>query len=289
MDPHDIAMFTNSHGLLTPAESKIPARTLRRWCAAGHIVSLLPATYCLPAARQHLTTRIHAVPAWSPDAVLTGSAAARVLFWPQADTRILDIIIRSQCRRPGYAMHRHHVPPEHIVVQDGVQFTDAAWTAVWLADRDGGAALDAALRHGLGVSEMDAALEAMKGFEGNHERRRIVEWSRLRPWSHLERSVHQILVAAGITGWHGNWRWTSPSGRQYVLDIAFPELCLAIEVDGFAFHGGRETWERDMRRANELVCAGWTLLRFCWSDLEHPERIVTQVSAALARLGCIRG
>ncbi|CAN5431916.1 hypothetical protein BH24ACT9_BH24ACT9_18460 [soil metagenome] len=37
-------------------------------------------------------------------------------------------------------------------------------------------------------------------------------------------------------------------GSRYVLDVAWPELRLAVELDGAAFHGGTAQRERDVRR-----------------------------------------
>lgn len=52
------------------------------------------------------------------------------------------------------------------------------------------------------------------------------------------------------------------NGNRYRIDIAIPELKIAIEVDGFLYHSGRESFDSDKRRQNDLVTAGWTVLRF---------------------------
>ncbi|HJR27041.1 MAG TPA: DUF559 domain-containing protein [Acidimicrobiales bacterium] len=79
-------------------------------------------------------------------------------------------------------------------------------------------------------------------------------------------------------------------GGRFVaeVDLAYPELEIAIEVDG-RVHLEEEVRERDLPRQNDLVLAGWTVLRFSWKRfVEHPERIVSEVAAArrvAARLG----
>ena len=50
--------------------------------------------------------------------------------------------------------------------------------------------------------------------------------------------------------------------RVYFLDLAYPQVKLAIEVDGFEYHRGRGVFDRDRSRQNDLVRAGWTVLRF---------------------------
>lgn len=56
--------------------------------------------------------------------------------------------------------------------------------------------------------------------------------------------------------------WVTVGGNRYRVDIAVPSKMLAIEVDGFEFHGSREVFDKDKKRQNDLVAAGWTVLRF---------------------------
>ena len=67
------------------------------------------------------------------------------------------------------------------------------------------------------------------------------------------------------------------------VDFAWPDLRLVVEADGFAFHADRGAYRADRRRSNALVLAGWRVLRFTWEDVvQHPERVVESVRAALA-------
>ncbi|OZA27577.1 MAG: hypothetical protein B7X93_08870 [Hydrogenophilales bacterium 17-61-9] len=52
-------------------------------------------------------------------------------------------------------------------------------------------------------------------------------------------------------------------GRKYRLDIAFPEARLAVEVDGWEWHGKHKgDFTRDRERQNLLTLHGWRILRF---------------------------
>ncbi len=65
-------------------------------------------------------------------------------------------------------------------------------------------------------------------------------------------------------------------------DLAFPGCRLAVEVDGWAWHIDPDRFQRDPARQNALVLAGWTVLRFTWSDVtERPDRVVAQIRRAL--------
>lgn len=68
------------------------------------------------------------------------------------------------------------------------------------------------------------------------------------------------------------------------VDFAWPDERLVVEVDGFAFHADRASYRNDRRRTNELVLAGWRVLRFSWEDVVgSPDVVVDQVRRALGR------
>jgi hypothetical protein len=71
------------------------------------------------------------------------------------------------------------------------------------------------------------------------------------------------------------------SGRHLAeVDLAYPELRIAIELDGGA-HQRRDVFERDRPRQNRLVLEGWIVLRFTWDAFrDRPEEIVAAIRAA---------
>jgi very-short-patch-repair endonuclease len=57
-------------------------------------------------------------------------------------------------------------------------------------------------------------------------------------------------------------------------------------VDGWAWHHDAEAFRRDRQRQNVLVLAGWTVLRFTWSDLTHrPDRVIHDVRTGAQQPG----
>ena len=103
-----------------------------------------------------------------------------------------------------------------------------------------------------------------------------------------EKLAIRLVRAAGITGWVANDH-IELHGVQLILDLAFPELKLAIEIDGFAFHSTPDRFQRDRRRQNLLIGAGWMVLRFTWADLtDRPDYVIDQIQRAVsARLGTV--
>ena len=66
------------------------------------------------------------------------------------------------------------------------------------------------------------------------------------------------------------------------VDLAFLAARIALEYDGRAVHERTDVFARDRRRQNELVQAGWTVLRFTAEDLRWgAARAVEVVRAAL--------
>jgi very-short-patch-repair endonuclease len=76
------------------------------------------------------------------------------------------------------------------------------------------------------------------------------------------------------------------------LDAALPELKIAIEMDGAAFHGSAEDRERDIRRDAALAARGWVVLRFSYrrltTDPEGCRREIVEVCRAREALLRIR-
>jgi hypothetical protein len=71
-------------------------------------------------------------------------------------------------------------------------------------------------------------------------------------------------------------------GANYRLDMAYQRERIAIEADGFEYHGGRSAFDRDRARSNALALAGYTTLRF--TSVFTDWQIATTVARAL-RLG----
>ncbi|HET6296152.1 MAG TPA: DUF559 domain-containing protein [Kribbella sp.] len=59
---------------------------------------------------------------------------------------------------------------------------------------------------------------------------------------------------------------------------------LALEADGYLFHGGRADFAADCRRYDELVAAGWLVLRFTYEQvLSDPDWVIATIRRALAQ------
>lgn len=108
---------------------------------------------------------------------------------------------------------------------------------------------------------------------------------------------HQILWLAIQDRWPGmavcEFEGAVP-GRKFRIDIAFPEHRLALESDGWAYHGRfLGDFVRDRERQNLLCIHGWRVLRFSAGmvrrNLDEQLRLIDIALAATASHASTRG
>jgi len=93
------------------------------------------------------------------------------------------------------------------------------------------------------------------------------------------------LLRAGIAGLTTQEE-VCIDGRTYFIDIALPELRIAIEFDGRIKYGEtvsqvHDSIEAEQRRQRALERAGWKVIRVRWSDLTLIDEVVAQVVVAI--------
>ena len=93
-------------------------------------------------------------------------------------------------------------------------------------------------------------------------------------------AVRHVLVIPGLPPARQQYRVDLGDGPVF-LDAAWPEVKLAVELDGAAFHGSQEARERDLRRDAALAALGWIVLRFSYRRLTRdPAACRAQIAAA---------
>ncbi len=78
--------------------------------------------------------------------------------------------------------------------------------------------------------------------------------------------------------------------RNYRVDYAIfgDDIKIAVELDGFEFHGSRHAFSYDRLRQNDLQAAGWTILRFSYDSVRNETaRCVSQLQAVLLMDSCL--
>jgi very-short-patch-repair endonuclease len=97
--------------------------------------------------------------------------------------------------------------------------------------------------------------------------------------SDLEVLALRLLRKAGLPEPRCQFSINLPSG-PIRIDLAYPEHRLGIELDGYAWHQGRGSFENDRRRDLELGLLGWRVLRFTKPMLEYRPDFFTSTVAA---------
>lgn len=185
----------------------------------------------------------------------------------------LDVLVPPNVRLRGPAVHRvtDLVVPE-IVMIDGLRCTDEIRTIIDYAsvvdDSHVERAVESLLRRrpdALALLRDRAAALARQGKSGPQ---RVLRMLATRPscptGSDLETVYWQCLREHGVelpVRQH-------PVG-PYVLDCAYPDGKLFIELDGWKTHGDRAAFGHDRRRQNEIVLNDWVPLRFTDSDVRR--------------------
>jgi very-short-patch-repair endonuclease len=96
--------------------------------------------------------------------------------------------------------------------------------------------------------------------------------------SEAERRLVELVRAAGLPAPEVNRRL-----HGHEVDFSWPAHRLVAEVDGYAFHSSRSSFERDRRRDAHLVANGFRVIRITWRQLtSEPEAVVALLARALA-------
>jgi hypothetical protein len=95
-----------------------------------------------------------------------------------------------------------------------------------------------------------------------------------------ESMLRLILVMAGIPEPVVNYRVIT-GGQRYYLDLAYPEVLLAVEYDGLVHVGDRTRMTSDAQRRLALEDAGWRIMTFTSESLRTPNQVIREVSEAI--------
>jgi very-short-patch-repair endonuclease len=240
-----------------------------------------------PSARQ----RAMAACLWCGDeALISHGSAAELLRLPVPAPKQLHVSVPASVRRTsaGVVLHRRDTLDRRDWFRvDGLPCTSAARTVIDLAATLDGEelehALDAARRLGLLTLRSFARRVdelAARGRAGSGALRELVAVAGDRPKeSRLEVRVARLLRQAGLRPEAVQHR----VGR-FRLDFAWLARRVAVECDGFEWHGSRLQWKRDRRRIAAIEAAGWRIVHVTWEDVTlRPAETIARIQAALAR------
>ena len=83
-------------------------------------------------------------------------------------------------------------------------------------------------------------------------------------------------------------------GRKFSFDFAWPDLKIAVEIEGLTHSGGRhqrrEGYTKDAEKYNMATLLGWRVLRYTSLDMtKRPVQVILEVSLAVEAAAFKRG
>jgi very-short-patch-repair endonuclease len=266
---------------------------ITRWLDGGRLLRLHEGVYAvghraLPRGGHFMA----AVLAGGGDAALSHCSGAAHMGLRPSSAAVVDVMVpRSGERdREGIRFHRPKIyGPEDRWTYDGIPCTTVARTLVDLGAVLKFHQLERAVEQAevLGVLDVKAIADVLARISrprGVRNLRRCLGAERLDAsltQSVAERDFLTLCRDAGFPRPALQHPIEHAPGRWHHVDFAWPDRALAIEIDGWAFHGTRTAARRDRRLDREIRAAGWRVERFMRDDLVDAPEVVL---AALHRL-----
>ncbi len=262
---------------------------------------VLPEVYLVTDTEVTPDVRAAAATLRWPDALLSHTTAAHFLGWPVLEELpdwplwIRDESWRAEadvhltCSRrlrtpDGFASHRA-TPGPAIYVRD-VQLTDHVRTLLDVARTAplpvALPVLDAAMHESPWLLEPLKAEADRRGGERDIARaQRAIHLACEHAESVLESLLRLLIALAGLPVPEVQVP-VRTRRKTYYADLGYREHRLVIEADSRKHHSEWNKVAQDMVRHNEMVGAGWRVLRFTWSQVMYqPELVIAAIRQAL--------
>ena len=222
------------------------------------------------------------------DTLLSHFSAA--WLWGLLSTQPIPVHVTTSVRRKRRAPLRIHHSQTLIdadrAVEDRIPVTSVARTALDLAARIRPASLDRLLQRAeelklIDLPEFESVLARNRGHRGTARLRRAIALYAPPPFtrSGLERRFLRLLVEAGIAP-----PSTGYNVAGYELDVYWPDLRFAVELDVFETHGSHRSFEADRLRDEDLKLVGVELTRVTGHRVSRePGRVLERVARLLAQ------
>ena len=297
MDAH-LRLAERQFGLISRAqlrELRLSEHFIDHRLATGMFVAELPGVYRVSGAPRNGRQRAMAATLWSaPDGVVSHATAGRPLRLdavPRLARVDLSVPRARRVRHRDVEVHRTlHLPRIDRVTVDEIPCTSVTRTLIDLAavldEESLEAAFHSARRMGLTSPAHFARRFEQLGGKGRVRSttlRRLIE--RERGSDRALESMLEVKAARLLR------RSLLPATERQLavgafrLDFAWPDRMVALECDGFAWHGNRLQWKRDRRRVAQIEALGWRIIFVTWDDVTlHPDETLHRVALALRAL-----
>lgn len=164
----------------------------------------------------------------------------------------------------GVTVHQGRAEPADMVMAQGIPVTSPLRTcsdlANWLDETEAVIFVEMFLaRRLVTVEQLIAYADARAGQRGATRLRRAARLAEPGSESPQETRLRLALGRAGLPRFAVQQVITHNGDFVARADLSLPELKIAVEYDG-GWHATRDQLERDRRRLNRLVTAGWQVI-----------------------------
>jgi len=286
------------HGahLRSDAVVQLGPRGLRGALAAGLLRTSWPRVVVEGARANDLRTRgAAAFLAFGPRCALTGPTAAELHGCTAVATPRTHLLVpygRNPRSRLGLVVQHGPSMDDDVEMIDGLPVVALDRVVAGLlcraSPRDALAACDQALAL-QADTDRDAwrlrvgrRIAARPDPRGTRRGRELLALATGRAASPAESWLLLMVVEFGLPWPEVNWPLMSPWGRRVcLLDLAWPDLRIAVEYQGYAVHAGRE--EHDEARFADLRRRGWIVVEADRADFDDPQRLQYRLADAFRR------
>lgn len=141
--------------------------------------------------------------------------------------------------------------------------------------------------------ELFALLRKFDGGRGIRQARQVIALADPRCESPAESRAFAAAIATGLP-FELQVPVLASSGKRYFIDLAFPDARVGVEIDGQIKYdrGGEQTsgvLQAERQREREIEHLGYSIFRFCWSDLLHVEDVAQRMLRACGKPEVILG
>jgi very-short-patch-repair endonuclease len=299
-NPDDlIARFgERQHGVVTRTQligAGVTGSMIQTRLRAGRLRQVHRGVYLLGRLHGRLEPKrarmMAAVLAAGKGTVLSHTSAASLwdmVHRPAVDHRSIHITVPSDRRRrlPGIRVHRSALGHHERAVRDRVPVTTPARTLIDLStvatEHEVNRAAARAERLGLITStELAALSDRYRGRAGTPRLRAALgaDGGAILTRSEAEERFLALIDRGGLRKPEAN-----VALRGHEVDFLWRSEAVVVEVDGFAYHASRRSFESDRRRDAELAAAGVQVVRVTWRQIvDEPHVTLVLVAQALAR------
>ncbi|MGH2870557.1 MAG: DUF559 domain-containing protein, partial [Solirubrobacteraceae bacterium] len=256
---------------------------------AGSLHRVLPLVYAVGHAGLTRRAMLVAVLLYAgDDAVLSHDSAAGVWGLTPAPAPWVEVTVigRHVRNAAGVRVHRSSgLDRSEVRLRDGLPVTAPARTLIDRAGQVDDGEIEAELAQArvlrlVSDRELRSALDRHQTRAGVARLRRVLEdeGGHTVTRSQAERRLLALLATAQLPGPEVNVHL-----HGFEVDVLWRAQRLVVEFDGRQFHGHPAAFERDRRRDQVLLAAGYRVLRVTWRQLEdEPVALVVRIGQALA-------